>query len=455
MTSTTLRDDLEQALAELPILDVHSHLMSGQLPARGLHDILLYHMVITDLYAAGCPNGANLTDYPSTPSLEEAHQRLEQAVPYLRHIRNGSMAWGLRLIFRDLYGWDEPLTPGNWRRLDSLIRERAADRPWADSVLDRCRIQRTSAELRLRGAGPTAGQADDRLQYSIEWGCFTRNQPGEMDTALAELERCWAQKPLGAAPVGPAPRPAGEARIRTLADVHAALDYYLASIPFGQIISLATHLSTDIDYRPISDSEMEAALARRPQAGLAERGVYAAYVHERFLTALEQHSGELVFQFSLGAEALPYQTGARLAQATLAQLAEMIARHPRLRFQALLASRQANQSLCTFARELPNFSLAGYWWYSFFPSAISQLIDERLDMLPANKQIGFFSDAYCVEWSYGKWQIVRKLLAGALADRVERGQYRRDDALSIARAILYETPQSLLGMIPRAAAPIR
>jgi len=194
---------------------------------------------------------------------------------------------------------------------------------------------------------------------------------------------------------------------------------------------------------------MEAALARRPQAGLAERGIYAAYVHEHFLTALEQHSDTLVFQFSLGAEALPYQTGARLAQSTLAQLAEMIARHPRLRFQALLASRHANQSLCTFARELPNFSLAGYWWHSFFPSAIGQLIDERLDMLPVNKQIGFFSDAYCVEWSYGKWQIVRKLLAGALAARIERGQYSRDDALSIARDILYETPQSLLGMIPR------
>ena len=34
--------------------------------------------------------------------------------------------------------------------------------------------------------------------------------------------------------------------------------------------------------------------------------------------------------------------------------------------------------------------------------AIRQVMEERLDMLPANKQIGFFSDAYCVEWSYAK-----------------------------------------------------
>ena len=77
---------------------------------------------------------------------------------------------------------------------------------------------------------------------------------------------------------------------------------------------MATHLSTDIDYGVVGDAEMEAALARRPQAGLAERSLYAGYVHEAFLTALEPHGHELVFQFSLGAEPLPYETGARLNQ---------------------------------------------------------------------------------------------------------------------------------------------
>ena len=30
------------------------------------------------------------------------------------------------------------------------------------------------------------------------------------------------------------------------------------------------------------------------------------------------------------------------------------------------------------------------------------MMSERLDMLPLDKQVGFFSDAYCVEWVYGK-----------------------------------------------------
>jgi hypothetical protein len=123
----------------------------------------------------------------------------------------------------------------------------------------------------------------------------------------------------------------------------------------------------------------------------------------------------------------------------------------RLRFQCFLASRHANQSLCTLARELPNLSLAGYWWHNFFPDVIRQVMAERLDMVPVNKQVGFFSDAYCVEWTYAKAVLVRKQLARVLADRVEQGQYTRGDALAVARGILYESPQSLLRMVPRAA----
>ena len=76
---------------------------------------------------------------------------------------------------------------------------------------------------------------------------------------------------------------------------------------------------------------------------------------------------------------------------------------------------------------------------------------ERLDMLPVNKQVGFFSDAYCVEWTYAKALLVRKQMARVLAEKVEQGQYTVDDALSIARSILFDSPQKLLGMTPRSA----
>ena len=420
--------------------------MGGKLAARGLHDVLLYHMVVSDLYSAGCRTGARLTQYPAWPTETEAHARLEEAIPFLPHIRNTSSSWGVRIILSELYDWHEPITTKNWQRLDGLIRERADDRAWQHSVLERLHIQRTGTEIARREAGAD----DDRLQYALEWGFFTRCQWGEFDTALYELERCWGRSPESPSPIGSGGRPRIERVIRTLDDVHAAVKHYVGAIPYKQILSTATHISTDIDFRPVTDAEMEAALMRRPQAGPAERDTYASYINEAFLSALEKHGDEIVFQFSFGAEPLPYETGSRLSQRAIAQVGEMIGRHPKLRFQCFLSSRHANQALCTLARELPNFSLAGYWWHNFFPNIIRQVMAERLDMVPANKQIGFFSDAYCVEWTYAKAVLVRKQLARVLGEKVEQGQYSREDAHDIAYAILFESPQSLLGMTPRA-----
>src|SRR4030095_10503615 len=187
------------------------------------------------------------------------------------------------------------------------------------------------------------------------------------------------------------------------------------------------------------------------QAGVAERDSYASYINEAFLTVLESKADRIVYQFALAAEPLPFETGSRVSDRTIAQLAEMMARHPRLRFQCFLASRHANQSLCTLAREMPNFSLAGYWWHNFFPDVIRQVMAERLDMLPVNKQVGFFSDAYCAEWTYAKTILVRKQMAQVFASKIEQGQYSFEDAVTIARAILFETPQSILRMVAKEA----
>ena len=323
-----------------------------------------------------------------------------------------------------------------------MIRERADDRGWPREVLDRVRIERTGTEIARRGQG----EDDDRLQYALEWGFFTRCQWGEYDTALYELERCWGKTPESPAPIGGGARPETERRIRSLDDVHDAITHYVSSIPYGKIVSTATHLSTDIDYRPVTDEEMVAALGRRDRAGPSERDCYASYVNEAFLTALE---APRPVRSSSSSASVPSRSRSKrpagCPSARSARSPSMIGRHPRLRFQCFLASRSANQAMCTLARELPNLSLAGYWWHNFFPDTIAQVIRERLEMLPANKQIGFFSDAYCAEWSYAKAVLVRKILARVLAERIELGQLDRTMALEFARSILYDSPQIAVG----------
>jgi hypothetical protein len=429
-----LTREMEEALAGVPVFDVHTHLVGGKLAARGLQDVFLYHMVVSDLYSAGCPSGARLTQYPGWATPKESEQRIEEALPFVRHIKGGSIYWCLRMILSELYGFTETLEAGNWRKLDAQIRERRDDRAWQHEMLDRAQIKRSCTEWARR----EDGRDDDRLQYSLEWAMFVRCQWGEHDTALYELERCWGRPPESPAPIGAGGRPKTDRVIRSLADVHAAIKHYVGVMPYGRIVSTAQTFSSDIDYSPVADAEMEAALARRAGAGPRERDLYGSYIQEAFLTELEKHGREIVYQFALGAEPLPFETGSRINPRTIAQLAEMVGRHPKLRFQCFLASRHANQALCSLCRELPNLSLAGYWWHNFYPNAIQQVMAERLEMLPTNKMMGFFSDAYCLDWAFGKALLVRKMMAKVLAQKTLDGQYTREDALRVARAVLFE-----------------
>ncbi len=444
MNERSVFEDLRQGLAETPMLDAHTHLTGGRMSARGLHNVLLYHMVISDLYAAGCPSGARLTEFPGWPTREEAHRRLREALPYFPYIQNTSCSWGLRIILRDLYGWTGPVTADNWEKLDAMIRERADDRAATREIVRRLNIRRFTTELARR----TSGEDDDILHYSMEWAFFTRTQRGEYDTALFELERCWGKPPGSPIPHAATQRPPVERTVRTLEDVHQAMAHFIGQLAAAPVVSIATHVSGDVAIRPVSDAEMAAALSRRNVAGLAERDIYVSYVHEAFLNALEPYADRIAFQFSLGAEPLPHETSSLIPQRALADLANTIARHPKIRFVCLLSSRHADQSLCTFCREMPNFSLAGYWWHNFFPGAMRQVMEERLDMLPVNRQIGFFSDAYSIEWTYAKATIVRNQLAQVLEQKVLQGQYTVDGALKIARAILFDAPQQLLSNVP-------
>jgi hypothetical protein len=436
--------EIEGELAEIPALDIHTHLTCGKLAARGLHDVLLYHMLVTELYSAGCPSGARLTQYPDWPAREEAHSRIQEALPYLGRIRNTGLFWALRTILRDLYDWNEPITDKNWRSLDGLIRERADDQAWSRKMIRRAGVRKLTTELSRRGDG----RDDDLFHYSMEWAFFTRTQRGEYDTALYELERCWGKKPGTPIPHAAGRRPASDRTIRSLGDVRAVMAHFVKELSASRVLSIATHISTDIAFRRVTDAEMEAALARRGKAGPEERDLYASYIHELFLEQLASLADPVVFQFSFAAEPLPFETASLVPQRAIADLADIVARHPKVKFLCFLASRHANQSLCTLCRELPNLSLAGYWWHNFFPDIMRQVLAERLDLLPLNKQIGFFTDAYSLEWTYGKAFVIRKVMSRVLADKIESGQYTRRDALDIAREILFETPQSLLGMVP-------
>lgn len=426
-----LRDKLFQDIWKLPTTDIHTHIDAKHPCARGLHDILLYHMIITELYSSGCPDGARLSEEPDE---KEVEYRIKSALPYLKNIENTSLYWGLKIILHDLYGWDDKITEENWRELDEIIKQKNREAGRAKEIADLAHIKKSNTEL-WRGHDHIN---DDMFYYSLEWSFFTRSQWGQYDIALLELEYSWNQD----IPGPPLPVTLDRSTlnltktIKTPSDIKEAISHYCDKLPYDEISNITSHLSTDINYRTVTEAEIAEALPKRSVAGPKERDIYANYINDAFLTELQRRHPGFVVQYSIGAEPMPYETGSKLRTETVFELARQVSTYKDLKFVLYNANAHQDQALCTLVRELPNLSLAGYWWHNFFPHVIRNIISQRLDMLPLNKQFGFFSDAYCMDWVYGKAILVKKQLAEVLASKCEQGQYTYEQAIDIASRIL-------------------
>lgn len=429
--------DFIKEIDRMQIYDVHTHLNPNHMTARGLHDIMLYHMVVSELYSAGCPDGSRLSD---SASEEEIANRIEAALPFLPLIKNTSIYNAMKTILSDLYDWREIITVDNWRNIDAKIRAYNDSCGRAEEIFAKSGVKSAVAEYSSR----MSDKYDHLLSYSLEWAFFARNQWNQYDTALLELEHAWSQNEPGSPlPVTLSSDIVFSRRIACLDDIHKAISHYCEKIPIDKIVSTAQHFSTDIDYLEVDDNLMIKAIANRGNAGCQERNIYASYILKKFLHEFEKKCKGLVFQFSFGAEPLKYETGSKLRTNSVFDLSDIINKYPEIDFQVMLSSAHQNQSICTLIRENQNLSIAGYWWHNFFPVYIKRLIEERLDLLPLNKQIGFFSDAYCVEWMYAKSKIVKHLIAEVLHDKVKKEQYSFSEAIDIAGEILVNTPSRM------------
>ncbi len=63
-----------------------------------------------------------------------------------------------------------------------------------------------------------------------------------------------------------------------------------------------------------------------------------------------------------------------------------------------------------------------------------------LDLIPANKIIGFGGDLRHVELVYGHLYEARRNIAQVLADRVARGDDTEKEALRVAQFLLHDSP---------------
>jgi glucuronate isomerase len=102
----------------------------------------------------------------------------------------------------------------------------------------------------------------------------------------------------------------------------------------------------------------------------------------------------------------------------------------------------ASAELVAYAWIFPNVLPMGHWWYSNVPVFIAADLRARLQALPKVKILGYYSDAYKLEFIAPKFNMYRRLLAEVLAEDAVRGRgWSMDQALQLARLVLIDNPR--------------
>ena len=131
---------------------------------------------------------------------------------------------------------------------------------------------------------------------------------------------------------------------------------------------------------------------------------------------------------------------------SLIQYAELFNAFPEVTFCISVLTSGQNQELASYAWIFPNVVTSGHWWYSNVPAFIEADLRARLEAVPKVKQIGYYSDAYKLEFVLPKFTMYRRCLARVLADQfVRTGRLTETQAADLGRTIPYDNPRRIFG----------
>src|SRR5262249_61652637 len=116
------------------------------------------------------------------------------------------------------------------------------------------------------------------------------------------------------------------------------------------------------------------------------------------------------------------------AQGTsLIQYRELFNAFPEVTFPISVLTSAQNQELVAYSWIFPNVVPNGHWWYSNVPPYVRKDLSERLQAVPKTKLIGYYSDAYKLEFVLPKYAMYRRGVAGGPAGRVVRARGPRGE----------------------------
>lgn len=426
--SEQLRSRLFGELEAVRLIDPHTH-VDPHAPAAGtLADILGYHYYTELIHSAGLPREA----------IEEAglepREQVRRLVERIEPLRNTiQYSWLLELA-REFFDFPEgeDLTPANWEQLFDAAAEKTAQPDWEQQVLERTKLD----------AVFLTNDFDDPLEgfdTSRYIPCL-RTDDLVFHLGQAETQQRLAQ--------------ATDTDVHDAASLRTAVGKLFEHFTSKGAKACAISLPPTFAPASVTNREAEAALADALRGdGSSEQRCET--VSRLVFWMLAEHCAEhrLPFDLMIGVNRSVYAGGVYQGQdlfdsrVSLVQYKELFNAFLQVTFPVSVLASATNQELMSHAWIFPNVVTSGHWWYSNVPAYIERDAAARLEAVPATKQIGYYSDAYKLEFVLPKFRMYRRVLAKILAERfvVDRG-WSETRAVELGRRVLRGNVEQVFGL---------
>ena len=413
-------------LEHIVLIDPHSHINAHEPASKTLADILGYHYYTELAHSAGLDR-LEIEE----PGLDPK-EKVGRLVTKLGDLENTvQFSWLLEMCQSFFDFADERITAGNWESLYDRAAAKMAEPDWEEQVLETTGLE----QVYLTNDFDDPLEGFDTARYVP---CL------RTDDLVFHLTKSEIRERLAKA-TGIEAADAGSLR----SAIGRLFEHFTAHGARACAISLPP------DFAP---QPVEAAAADRVLQSMAAGGELSAddsrlascFVFWTLTEMCAEH--RLPFDLMIGVNRRVYEDGVFQGQdlfdkrMSLIQYRRLFNAFPQVTFPVSVLAQTSNQELVSYSWIFPNVVTNGHWWYSNIPAHIELDCRSRLQAVPANKQIGYYSDMYKLEFALPKFSMYRRILAGVLArDFVIGRGWSEDRAVELGWRILRGNIEEIFG----------
>lgn len=419
MPGASPHPELWEHVSSLPLIDTHEHIPGEETAREAGAQLGLFsffeHYASSDLVSAGMSREAleKMRDPGNGLAPEERWALMAPFWPMVRHTGYGA---AMREYMAELFGVEE-LDGSNWAELDRRIRAARQKPGWYREVMhDRANIetalvirwpgQPVTVDRELFRAVPildhyaTPSTRADLEALERESGRSIQTLAQLMAAQEAMLDR-FTVEGIAAVKIFLAYRRTLQFDVYTRGEASRAFD----RIWLSQSMDL-----TFSDLKPLQDF-----MTRRVVVLAAERGL-PVQIH----TGLQEGNGNW------------------LENSRPLLLTSLIMDYPDARFDLFHAGYPFTGELTALAKYFPNVCADLCWIPAISPGAAERILDEWIDLIPANKIFAVGGDSNYVEGAFGHCLRARRTVCAVLGGRVAAGTLSLKDAKWLAGRLLGE-----------------